>query len=99
MTGARWIGRECPECSRRLPGQAARTLADLCLGLPIVRFDGDVLGSGTLGEVNFQVRLDALPQGVQFQVGESWNFQYWFRDSNPQPTSNTSDGLSITPED
>ena len=27
--------------------------------------------------------------------GSTWNFQAWFRDSNPGPTTNTSDGMSV----
>ncbi|MCP3917516.1 MAG: hypothetical protein GY711_18380 [bacterium] len=48
------------------------------------------------GEFHYGVDVEALPQGLVFQPGETWNFQCWFRDANPAPTSNTSDGLSIT---
>ena len=68
----------------------------LCLGQPIYRFSQDVLNSGLEGYVLFQPQLSALPQGVVFQPGETWNFQYWFRDSNPVATSNTSNAIAIT---
>jgi hypothetical protein len=49
----------------------------------------------------FSVTLDltAFPQpggthGVM--PGETWNFQCWYRDANPGPTSNFTDGISIT---
>jgi hypothetical protein len=29
-------------------------------------------------------------------AGETWNFELWYRDNNPGPTSNFSDGLTIT---
>ena len=28
-------------------------------------------------------------------IGETWNFQYWFRDANPQTTSNTSPAVAV----
>ncbi|MCP3918673.1 MAG: hypothetical protein GY711_24265 [bacterium] len=46
---------------------------------------------------NLSVDLTALPvnppQAVQ--AGETWNFQCWFRDNNPNLTSNFTDGLSV----
>ena len=27
--------------------------------------------------------------------GEAWNFQLWYRDLNPDTTSNTSDGVMV----
>ena len=44
--------------------------------------------------------LDALalpfdpPTAVQ--AGETWNFQAWFRDANPDSTSNFTDGVAGT---
>ncbi|MCP3916270.1 MAG: hypothetical protein GY711_12005 [bacterium] len=31
-----------------------------------------------------------------FQPGETWNFQCWYRDNNPGPTSNFTDAVSVT---
>ena len=28
--------------------------------------------------------------------GDTWNFQAWFRDMNPGPTSNFTDGVAVT---
>ena len=71
----------------------------LCLGAPIVRLDRVALGE--LGQVtsagtrSVAVDLSGLPQGTQLLPGESWSFQLWFRDANPQPTSNTSDATAV----
>ncbi len=69
---------------------------NLHLAFPIVRFSGDILLSDTNGRAMFSPSFSSLPQGTMFQPGETWNFQMWFRDSNPGPTSNTSNGLAIT---
>ncbi len=69
---------------------------NLHLDLPIVRFSGDIVLSDSSGEATFEPDLAALPQGTLFQAGETWNFQMWYRDSNPNTTSNTSNGLAIT---
>lgn len=68
----------------------------LCLGQRVHRFANDLVNSDAGGRATFRLRLDDLPGGVQFSAGESWNFQFWFRDQNPGPTSNTTDGLTIT---
>ena len=65
----------------------------LCVGQPLVR--GPVLLSCNDGSLRWRPRMGSLPQGVVFQPGETWNFQGWFRDQNPNATSNTSDGLAI----
>lgn len=72
------------------------SLGNLCLGSPIERFVDDVLDSGALGEVATTLDFAALPNGVVFQPGDTWNFQYWYRDVDPTPTSNTSAGVSLT---
>ncbi len=69
---------------------------NLCLSLPIVRFSDDILVSSTSGEMVFVPDLSKLPQGTTVQPGDTWNFQLWFRDSNPMPTSNTTNGLALT---
>lgn len=69
---------------------------NLCLGSPIRRFVNDVLDSGTEGEVSTTLDFDDLPGNVEFQPGERWFFQYWYRDMNPGSTSNTTPGVSVT---
>jgi hypothetical protein len=70
----------------------------LCLGAPTARFAGNVL-IATAGEVSLSLNLTQVPLPPTFahaiSPGESWNFQLWFRDSNPTTTSNLSDGLTV----
>ena len=75
---------------------------DLCVGSPLARF-GPVAGyalqnSGTAGIVEQQIDLTSIPlnPAVAVQPGDTWYFQGWYRDNNPGPVSNFSDGLSIT---
>ncbi|MCP3916990.1 MAG: hypothetical protein GY711_15685 [bacterium] len=74
----------------------AGSQGDLLLAPPWYRFSTDVLETGDSGEVELPLSLNDLPQGVQFQPGETWSFQLWFRDDNPMPTSNLSNGLALT---
>ena len=59
---------------------------NLCLGGNIDRFL--VLSSGSYGSFWLNLPQWAMP-------GETWNFQAWFRDNNPGPTSNFTDGVSV----
>lgn len=68
----------------------------ICLGAPVIRHSLSVLQAGLNGQVSFSPDLGGLPQGTVFQPGETWNFQYWHRDSSSAgPTANFSEGLSI----
>ncbi|MCP3996605.1 MAG: hypothetical protein GY722_16340 [bacterium] len=69
---------------------------NLHLALPIVRFNGNPLLVDSGGEARFEPDFDSLPQGVHFQPGDTWNFQMWYRDANPSPTSNTTNGVAVT---
>jgi hypothetical protein len=75
---------------------------NLCVGSPIARF-GPAAGyslpnSGTTGTVDQLIDLTSIPltPAVGVLPGETWYFQGWYRDNNPGPVSNFSDGLSIT---
>jgi hypothetical protein len=68
---------------------------NLCLGAPIIRFNNDVLNTDLFGVVNFSPDFGNLPQGTQFMVGDTWNFQFWYRDNMGGPTSNTTEGVSL----
>ncbi|MCP3918076.1 MAG: PQQ-dependent sugar dehydrogenase [bacterium] len=68
---------------------------NLCLGMPIVRFAGDILNTGAGGSVSFPPDFGNLPNGATFEVGDTWNFQLWYRDQNPTTTSNTTAGVSV----
>lgn len=66
---------------------------DLCLGGQIKRFSGDVQRAGQEGIVRFSPDVTSLPMGAVFQPGDTWNFQYWYRDIGP--SSNFSEALSV----
>jgi hypothetical protein len=71
----------------------------LCLGGAIGRYQNSVQSSGPTGSIALAVSPLELPQptgAVAAQVGETWNFQAWYRDANPQNTSNFSDAVAVT---
>ena len=71
---------------------------------------GVICLSGNIGRFNapsqiiqgpsdsIQVDLTAIPVNptTAVQPGETWNFQCWYRDNNPGPTSNFTDAVSVT---
>jgi len=71
---------------------------NLCLGGQIARFAKLVQTSGPGGTFAIQVDLTAIPTSPPSSVmaGDTWNFQAWFRDVNPNATSNFTDAVSIT---
>ncbi|MEL6427902.1 MAG: PQQ-dependent sugar dehydrogenase [Planctomycetota bacterium] len=68
----------------------------LCVGAPIFRWNDVVSDSGAAGTVTRTTDFTDLPFGVSIAAGETWNFQYWTRDLNPIPTSNTSSAVAVT---
>ncbi|MEZ6015012.1 MAG: hypothetical protein R3F49_07865 [Planctomycetota bacterium] len=74
---------------------------NLCLGNGIGRFvgPGQVQNSGAARRFSLAVDLTALPTPsglIPSVAGETWNFQAWYRDANPGPTSNFTDAVSVT---
>ncbi|MCP3916554.1 MAG: hypothetical protein GY711_13440 [bacterium] len=69
----------------------------LCVGGAVGRFVDEVQTSGPDGTFAIVVDLEALPTTPPHAVlaGETWNFQAWYRDQNPGPTSNFTDGVTI----
>lgn len=72
----------------------------LCLAGSIGRFvgQGQIQNSGPSGAFALAVDLAALPTPtgpVAVQVGETWHFQAWFRDANPNSTSNFTDAVRV----
>jgi hypothetical protein len=67
----------------------------LCLGTPVLRFSNYVLNDRGTGIVSFRPRLGQFPQSTSVHAGDTWYFQYWYRDTNPMVTSNTSNALRI----
>ncbi|QDV09583.1 Legume lectin domain protein [Planctomycetes bacterium Poly30] len=70
---------------------------NLCLGGTIGRFVAQAQNSGASGTFNITVDLANMPSPLSsVTVGETWNFQAWFRDFQLFVTSNFSDGVSVT---
>jgi hypothetical protein len=75
---------------------------NLCLGGSIGRYTGpgQVQNSGALGTFSLAIDLTDMPTptgGVPALVGQTWNFQAWFRDAIlGLPTSNFTDALALT---
>ncbi|MEM8709409.1 MAG: choice-of-anchor B family protein [Planctomycetota bacterium] len=72
---------------------------NLCIGANIGRYLGQVANSGAAGEIRLVVDATAIPQPtatVGTLPGDTWNFQCWHRDANPGPTSNLTNGYSVT---
>ncbi|MEZ6015606.1 MAG: hypothetical protein R3F49_10860 [Planctomycetota bacterium] len=72
----------------------------LCLCSPVGRYLNSIQSSGALGTYEHRIDVTAMPQPnglVAAQVGETWSFQVWHRDSvMGTATSNFSDGVSVT---
>ncbi|MDA1264192.1 MAG: hypothetical protein O2816_03835 [Planctomycetota bacterium] len=70
----------------------------LCLGGGIGRYSSSVLDTGLSGEADLSLDLTQTPTPgghVGIQPGDTWHFQLWFRDKNPGPTSNFTDGITL----
>ena len=81
-----------------MPGGSQGTL---CLSGAVGRYNGpgQVLNSGIAGGFELVLDLNATPTPsgpTAIVSGQSWNFQAWFRDNNPGPTSNFTDAVSVT---
>lgn len=69
-----------------------------CLGAPIGRFiaPGQVQAAGPGGTASLTVDLTDLPSAIApLQRGVSLYFQSWYRDVNPGPTSNFTNGATV----
>lgn len=69
----------------------------LCLGGSIVRFAGQIVGSGADGRFSIDVDTSAIPSFPVSAItaGQTWTFQAWFRDLNPLATSNFTDAVRV----
>ncbi len=60
---------------------------------------GQIVSSGTIGAVSLPIDLAAMPTPtglVAATTFSTWYFQLWYRDTNPAPTSNFTDAVSVT---
>lgn len=72
---------------------------NLCLGPSPGVFSGSILDSGSSGAVGMGVDLTSLPLagGTAVGPGDTFFFQYWFRDRTTAGTTNNfSDGVEVT---
>ncbi len=78
------------------PFSPPSSLARLCLGGNFGRFANAIQQAGAPGTVVIDVNLASLPLSPPRAVapGETWRFQYWFRD--PLGTSFSSDAIAVT---
>lgn len=68
----------------------------LCLGGTIGRFTDAAQSSGPLGVIEVEVIPHDMPPPLgAILPGDTWNFQLWYRDKNPQSTSNFTNGVSV----
>ncbi|MEM8710830.1 MAG: glycoside hydrolase family 16 protein, partial [Planctomycetota bacterium] len=80
---------------------AGGSAGNLCLGGNVGRYvgSGQIQSSGSGGSFSLALDLSAVPQPtgpVSIASGDTWNFQAWFRDTDPSgPTSNFTDGVEI----
>ena len=68
---------------------------NLCLSGSIKRYALNVMNTGPFGSFSMAVDLTAIPGHGAVVVGETWNFQAWFRDNNPGLTNNFTDGVLV----
>lgn len=70
----------------------------LCVGGNIARFIAHLGNSGAGGQLQAVIDLTVIPANPLHAIapGETWNFVVWYRDYLLFPTSNFSDGVSIT---
>ncbi len=74
---------------------------NLCLGGALGRLNQtqQIQAAGPAGTIEQELPLQAMPQPTGTRVvlaGETWNFQWWYRDTNPVSTSNLSNGVSFS---
>ncbi|MEM9800098.1 MAG: vanadium-dependent haloperoxidase [Planctomycetota bacterium] len=82
------------------PTIPATSQGRLCLGGAVGRgVGGGVKQSGLTGTFYGVVNVNAVPQptgNVAILPGDTWSFQAWHRDANPNLTSNFTDTVSVT---
>lgn len=73
---------------------------NLCLGGALARYrgPGQVTNAGMTGDAMVTIDLNVLPSPLMggIAAGETWFFQNFYRDANPNITSNLSDALAVT---
>lgn len=78
----------------QLPGLGGGE-GDLCLGGTISRVLTSLGTADALGTHPVDFDGTALPPSATLSPGATWSFQWWYRDADPTPTSNTSHAIEI----
>ncbi|MEM6673525.1 MAG: hypothetical protein AAF726_11835 [Planctomycetota bacterium] len=68
---------------------------DLCLGGTISRVLTALGTADALGTRAVTLDSGALPPSAVLIPGSTWSFQWWYRDANPSPTSNTTHAVEL----
>ena len=83
--------------TQALVPNAGGSAGTLCVGGTIGRFNALIASSDAAGTVQMGVALGSFPPPLPGLIpGQTYNFQMWFRDFTLFPTSNFTDGRSIT---
>lgn len=72
---------------------------NLCLGGSIGRHITQITSSSAAGHAAISLDLTNVPRGASNDAvvaGQTFRFQWWYRDTNPAATSNFSDSRSVT---
>ena len=79
--------------------QPGGSMGNLCIAGTIGRFSLTAQNSGAVGAFTVPIDLSQLPAIIApVTVGETLNFQAWFRDFTIIPTSNFTDAVAVTIE-
>jgi len=78
--------------------QPGSSQGNLCVLGNIGRFRSQIQNSGATGTFDIDIDLTSMPTNPNQAVfvGQTWNFQTWFRDNNPGSTSNFSNAVAVT---
>ncbi len=70
---------------------------NLCIRGPLARFNAMIPNSGIGGFFEQRIDTSQIPTqpATAIQSGETWHYQAWYRDQNPQPTSNFTSATSV----
>lgn len=97
------VGYFLSSTTRGFSAMPGSSQGNLCLSGSIGRYDPaagfPVQNSGAAGIISVTIDLAATPTPTGFTAilaGQIWNFQAWYRDGNPTPTSNFTDAVSVT---
>ncbi|MFT7669957.1 MAG: hypothetical protein ACI8X5_002664 [Planctomycetota bacterium] len=67
----------------------------MCVGAPVIRLQ-TAMGPAVPNQAMRALDFQGSTSENQILSGQTWNFQYWYRDPSQGAGFNTSDGLSIT---